>query len=445
MQNLRRRLRDEALKPFRPQRQFLSLVSTGDQYAVASRSSWSLEGRWVWRWKDWIDRRFMTQYNDLPEMPSDTEPAQGVDIDAVRTLSTATMHCAGCGSKVGSDVLERALARLPRTSNPDVLIGLDDPDDAAVIRVPVGKVLVQTVDQFTAFVDDPFVFGRIAAVHALSDLHAMGAEPHSALALATVPYAAEAIMEEDLVQLMAGALEALDESGAVLVGGHTSEGSTLAMGFAISGFAQPGALSTKSGARPGNVLVLTKPIGTGVLLAAHMRQRAKGRWIESALASMSISNRSGAAILRRHGASAMTDVTGFGVLGHLLEILGASGVGAEIDLEAVPAYDGAIAVVERGITSSLHPQNLRSRRAVVNAELGADRPVFALLFDPQTAGGLLASVPEDSVDAAIRELVAAGYPAACCLGTTIEGEPRVTLCLGTTTEGEPGVTLGPPR
>ncbi len=426
-QNLRRRLRGEALRPFYPQRQFLSLVSTGDQYAVASRSSWSVEGRWVWRWKDWIDRRFMSKYNELPEMQAEPESAADDRVDASRTLSTPPMHCAGCGSKVGSRVLERALARLSMTPHPDVIIGLDAPDDAAVIRVPDGQVLVQTVDHFAAFVDDPFVFGRIAAVHALSDLHAMGAAPHSALALATVPYATEAKMEEDLVQLMAGALEALDESDTVLVGGHTSEGSTLALGFSVSGFAPADTLSTKSGARPGEALVLTKPLGTGVLLAAHMRQRAKGRWIESALAGMSMSNRLGAEILLRHGVSAMTDVTGFGLLGHLLEMLRASGVGAEIDLEAVPAYDGAIAVIEQGITSSLQPQNLRSRRALINPEIGAGQPAFALLFDPQTSGGLIASVPETSADTAIRELVAAGYPAACRVGTLTAGEPRVML------------------
>lgn len=426
-QNLRRWLRGEPLKPFRPQRDFLSLVSTGDKYAIASRSSWSLEGQWVWRWKDWIDRRFMSKYNDLPDMAPQTGPLPPAAAESSRMLASPVMHCAGCGSKVGSGVLERALARLSRTSRPDVLIGLDAPDDAAVVRVPEGKVLVQTIDHFTAFVDDPFVFGRIAAVHALSDLHAMGAEPQSALALATVPYAEEAKLEEDIVQLLAGALQALDEAGAALVGGHTSEGPTLALGFAVSGYADPETLSTKGGARPGEALVLTKPLGTGVLLAAHMRQRAKGRWIEAALASMSISNRAAAEILRRHGASAMTDITGFGLFGHLLEMLRASGAGAEIDLGAVPVYDGALALSEQGILSSLQPQNLRSRHAVHNPETAAEQPMFALLFDPQTSGGLLASVPEAAAVAAVRELVEAGYPAACRLGTTTEGEPRVTL------------------
>ena len=142
---------------------------------------------------------------------------------------------------------------------------------------------------------------------------------------------------------------------------------------------------------------------------------------------MSTSNRAAAEILRRHGASALTDVTGFGLLGHLLEMLRASGVGAEIHLDAVPAYDGSLALIEQGILSSLQPQNLRSRRAVRNPEIAAERPMFALLFDPQTSGGLLASVPEAAVDAVIRELVAAGYPAACRCGTTTEGEPRITL------------------
>jgi len=214
--NLRRALRGEAPSPFRPQREFLSLVSTGDRYAVASRSRWSIEGRWVWRWKDRIDRVFMRKFSDLPTMGGEDSPVT----EPGAIAKQPPMHCAGCGSKVGGQVLRRALARLDLPQPDDVLVGLDSPDDAAVVRLPEGRVAVHTVDHFRALVGDPFVFGRVTAVHALGDLWAMGATPQSAMAIVTLAYATEAKMEEDLVQLLAGASEVFAESGTTLVGGQ---------------------------------------------------------------------------------------------------------------------------------------------------------------------------------------------------------------------------------
>ncbi len=418
--NLRRAATGRSLRRYRPQRHFLGLISTGDRYAVASRGGWSLEGAWLWRVKDWIDRRFMARFNDLPTMDEDEggpELAHGIaDQEAIRELSTIAMRCGGCGAKVGSTVLTRVMQRLAAGSRGDVIVGLDSPDDAAVLEVPPGKVMVQSVDYFRAFIDDPYLFGQIAANHALGDLFAMGADPQSALAIATVPYGRERIVEQTLHDMMQGALKVLDSCGAVLAGGHSSEGAELAFGLTVNGLADPEVMWRKGGLRAGDALVLTKPIGTGTLFAADMRQQAKGRWIHGAIDAMLLTNHGAADCLRRHGATACTDVTGFGLLGHLVEMTRASGVDARVQLTAVPLLDGAAETVAAGILSSLQPQNLRLRRAVRDLEATARHPLFPLLFDPQTAGGLLAGVPGDQADACIAELRDLGYPEATVIG-----------------------------
>jgi len=432
--NLRRAATGRGLVRYRAQRHFLGLISTGDRYAVASRGNWSAEGVWLWRWKDWIDRRFMTRFNELPKMTAERGPelASGIaDGEAIRELSTLAMRCGGCGAKVGSRVLDRVIQRLPLAGQrADVLIGLDAPDDAAMLVVPPGKALVQSVDYFRAFIDDAFAFGRIAANHALGDLFAMGAEPQSALAIATVPYGRERVVEESLYELLAGALAALEPTGAVLTGGHSSEGAELAFGLAVNGLVDPDRAWRKGGLRPGDALVLTKPIGTGTLFAADMRRCAKGRWIDAAIASMVHSSLAAAQCLRRHEATACTDVTGFGLLGHLMEMTRASGVDAILQIEAVPLLEGAIETVAAGILSSLQPQNLRLRRAVRDLEQAAQHPRYPLLFDPQTAGGLLAGVPAHRAAACVAELRALGYSAAAVIGRIdprSEAEAPITI------------------
>jgi selenide,water dikinase len=427
-ENLRRAAQGQRLKPFRPQKQFLSLIGTGDRYAVASRARWSVEGQWVWRLKDWIDRRFMARYNELPEMASEPQAtvAPGVaDAQALREISALAMRCGGCGAKVGSTVLSRVLARLEPASRADVLVGLEHPDDAAVVSVPPGRLLVHTVDFFRAMLDDPFVFGGIAANHSLGDLYAMGAEPQTALAVATVPYGLEEKVEEQLYQLMAGACGVLRASGTALVGGHTSEGLELAFGLAVNGLAEPQRLLRKGGMRPGDRLILTKPLGTGTLFAADMRGRAKGRWIDCAIACMLQCSKQASEILQRHSATACTDVTGFGLLGHLLEMIRASEVDAVLDLEALPVLPGALETLGRGIFRSLQPQNIRLRRAIAESERLARHPFYPLLFDPQTAGGLLASVPEDRSQACLSELGEAGYCQAAVVGETLNRSGRL--------------------
>lgn len=410
--NLRHALRGEALARYRPQRRFLSIIGTGGRHAVAARGFWWLAGDSVWRWKEWIDRRFMRRYNELPDMQSTAGHAQ-----APAAETESEMRCGGCGAKVGGEVLARALARLKPLGHRDVLIGLEAPDDAAVVAVPEGLATVQSVDFFRAFIDDPYVFGAIAANHCLGDVYAMGAKPHAALAVATLPWGREDKLEEELYLLIAGALRVLDPSGAALVGGHTAEGAELGLGFSVTGLADPRRLLRKAGLRAGDRLILTKPLGTGTLLAAEMRGKAKGRWIDNALATMMQSNAAAAAALMAQGATACTDVTGFGLLGHLLEMTRPSGVAAALDLATLPLLEGALDTLARGILSTLEPQNRRRGAAIRNAEAHAGDPRFALLFDPQTAGGLLAGVPAARAEACLAELNRVGCTQAAIIGT----------------------------
>lgn len=406
-ENLRRAIRREKLLPWKPQHGALAILGLGGGRAVAWRNGIAVSGRPVWRLKDWIDRRWMRMYNDM-RMPAALDDP---------------MRCGGCGAKVGAEVLAGALATLPQTAHADLLMGLEARDDAAVVKPPLGQLLVQSVDHFRGFIDDPFVFGQIAAAHALSDLHAMGARPWTALAIAAVPYGSGAKMRTELATMLQGATEVLTADGCTLVGGHSAEAAEASLGFAVTGVVDSGKVLRKAGLRPGDALILTKPLGTGIVLAGHMRGQTRAAWLLAALASMRRTNATAARVLRSHGVTACTDVSGFGLAGHLGEMLQASRVGAVVWPDRVPALPGSLALAAHGVESSLAPDN---RRLLPDAD-GEART--ALLVDPQTSGGLLAGVPANRADACLRALLAAGEPAAIigAVETPRQGAPLLRL------------------
>ncbi|MEN8446113.1 MAG: selenide, water dikinase SelD, partial [Cyanobacteria bacterium J06555_13] len=362
-------------------------------------------------------------FNDFPPM----EGAQPMPLPSQGTVPE--MHCSGCGSKVGEKVLTRALKRV-RSESPDksnwpyrnnIIAGLDAPDDAAVVQIPPGKLAVHTVDHFSALIDDPFVFSQICVNHCLSDLFAMGAISHSVLAIATIPYGPPAKQEESLYHLLSGATHALAKSNTFLVGGHTTEGATLSLGFACNGWIDPQDVWRKSGMEPGQSLIVTKALGTGTLFAADMQLQAKGRWIEAAVESMLQSNQAAAKCLKQQGATACTDVTGFGLAGHLLEMAAASHVGVELDLTDLEFLPGADTTLDKKIVSSLHSRNLASAiDAFHPVRIPNHLPIFQVLFDPQTSGGLLASIPAHKTTECLNALHQLGYTASCCIGTVTE-------------------------
>ncbi|CAK9089316.1 unnamed protein product [Durusdinium trenchii] len=404
--NLRATLRGEKLVTYWPQSSFLGLLNLGDGTCIASRGVLAAKGAWLWHLKDWIDRRWMWNYFEgLPEMPSarvDVRAAKALGDQAEVLLRKATMRCGGCGAKVGASTLTQA----------QVVLGAGD--DAAVVdfAASASRVVstVQTIDFFRTFIDDPYLMGQVSAYHALSDVEAMGAIPISALALVQIPYALEEKQEEDLVQLMAGASTALKSVGCALVGGHTCEARELGLGFAVTGQLEENAMK-KSSMKPGDALVLTKRLGTGTLFAADMRAKARGVWVAEALRRMASSNGPAAKILHGHGANACTDVTGFGLIGHLLEMCSQSQLEATVELSKVPLYEGALETMAMGIESSLQVANVRLRRAVKSTEEVRARAAYPLLFDPQTSGGLLASLPKVAAESCVRELLAAGLEA----------------------------------
>jgi selenide,water dikinase len=417
-------LRERPARPFHPQRYCLCLLNTADGRAVLNYGPLTRKGRWARRLKDRIDRAWIDKFTHFTPM---TEPSTAAS-------ESYQMRCGGCGSKVSSDVLSAVLKRLDIPDDPRVLMGCRAGEDAAVHRVraewfgdePDKLVEVQTVDYFKAFVNDPYLFGRIAALNAVSDLFAMNARPFSALAIATLPYARGPIQEAQLFELLSGAVQSLRQLGVVLTGGHTTEGAELALGFAVTGFAEEGRLFRKAGVRPGDRLILTKPLGSGALLAAWMRGECRASWFEPLIASMLLSNGPAAAIFGEAGVAACTDVTGFGLAGHLLEMVDASGVCARLAGKEVPLYPGFEEVVAHGFVSSLHADN-----AKMACRIERSSSVPAWLFDPQTSGGLLGAVKPEEVDPVLNRLRLAGYASAAMIGEVVEADkenpPRIVL------------------
>lgn len=434
--NIHAWLENRSLLPYRPQVSALALLMTGTRNAVASRRLLSFHGPWVWRLKDWIDRRWMRKFEPslLPPMdPAGDSHTAGKEPD--RDAEEAAMRCAGCGAKVGSTVLTGVLDELEVFNRGDVLIGLHDADDAALLEIPPGRSLVQTVDGFRAFTGDFHLFGRIALVHAASDLYAMGADPHSALVTVTLPYAGKHLVANDLRQLMGGIAEEARRLCITLLGGHTSEGSETAVSVTMNGLTDSDAVFRKGGLRPGDGIILAKPVGTGVILAADMHLKAKGSWVDAVLEGMLQSNAEAARILKQAGIPSVTDVTGFGLAGHLVEMLEASDTGAEIEVESIPLYAGAAECLADGVESTLAPSNREhlQKRWQVELEPGAagsgeSDERDAILYDPQTSGGLLAGVSPSSVDDVIAELRDAGYEQAACIGRVTDRKRHLIIC-----------------
>jgi len=407
--NLRAALSGGDLRSFSPQKHYLKLISLGQRTALAERGGFSLSAPGLWRWKDQIDKKFMQKFIDLPSMRMDPPPP----VSALGSDALSDPLCGGCGSKVAPGTLAAVLANAPSPGRKDVLSG---PGDDAAIIVTGGQKQVLSTDHLRAVTEDFGAMARIAALHALGDIWAMGALPQSALVSLTLPRMSEALQARTLQEIMEAAGAAIRMAGADIVGGHSTMGTELTIGLSLTGLLD-GAPITNADAQPGDRLILTREIGSGTLLAAEMRGLAKGADIAALMNRLQTPQGDAAAVLL--AAHAMTDVTGFGLAGHLAAICRASSVGAEIDLGLIPTFAGAEALADQGVRSTIWQAN-RDAAPVI----GATGPKAALLHDPQTAGGLLAAVPADNSAAILKTLRKQGHDATD-IGRVIAGPPTI--------------------
>ncbi|MGB1872622.1 MAG: selenide, water dikinase SelD [Candidatus Puniceispirillaceae bacterium] len=413
--NLRRHLHGRRLRRWSPQQRALAILGTADGRAIGIRGKHASASRGWWWAKKWIDRRWMAKYTKL-RMPPPPPPAIFVGLKDRSTPETdpafEAMRCLGCGAKTGHETLAAAmrdavdtavaLGADPRLMPPDGLA-----DDSAILPLPEEGELVQSIDSLSEIVSDPFLLGRIAAIHAMSDIYAANAVPVWAMANVTMGMARLDLQQHQLAQLMAGALLAFSEAGVQLVGGHTGESHDLGLGFAVTGW-RKGPPSPPT-ADSGTALILTKPLGTGVIMAAHMHLAARGDWVAKATASMARGNAGAARILAEHN-PVMTDVTGFGLARHALNLAErCDHKGVEIDIATLPCLDGAVTLLERGYRSTLHGQNKTAVRFAAEVPTG---PALDIMFDPQTSGGLLAALPAPDAVAVLEQLRSDGVPAA---------------------------------
>lgn len=418
--NLRAALTGKPLQEFRPQADYLKLISLGKKAAVAEKWGVALSGARFWDLKNRIDRDFMAKFEDYPVMARSTTPT--VATEGLATHLAGKPLCGGCGAKLGPGVLSSSLGSVPTPVRGDVLSGPGD--DAAVLKTSDG-LQVLTTDHLRAFCNDPRLMARLTAIHALGDVWAMGASPQVALAQVTLPPLGQELQARMLREVMEEAGLVFRAAGADVVGGHSTEGAELTIGYTVTGLADRPI--GKGGAQPGDALVLTKPLGSGTILAAEMAlARVPGVMLgevwADCIAQMSVAQGTAAAILGPV-ARAMTDVTGFGLAGHLLEMLEASSVAAQLRLDDVPVLAGALDLAAAGLGSSLQPANLA---AVSWRMVAPPGPKSALLTDPQTCGGLLASVPAGQAAALVARLRNAGHQAAV-IGEVVAGSPHLTV------------------
>lgn len=328
---------------------------------------------------------------------------------------TATAKAAGCAAKLSPSLLDRVLKGLPAQTDPNVLVGFETSDDAAVYRLTDDLALVQTTDFFTPIVDDPATFGQVAAANALSDVYAMGGRPVSALTLVAFPSSAS---PEILGQILRGGLSKMAEASCTVVGGHSIRDEELKFGYAVAGLIHPSRIWRNIGARPGDVLFLTKALGTGVISTALKQRQADASWVAAATASMTLLNRDAAEALREVedstiGATplhAVTDVTGFGLLGHAREMAIGSRVSLEIDYHRVAWLPGAVEAARAGFFSAGMKNNREFVEGCAEFAAGVPPEIRALVFDPQTSGGLLAAVDAAAAGAVESALTLRGLP-----------------------------------
>jgi selenide,water dikinase len=341
---------------------------------------------------------------------------------------TQQVKAGGCASKLAPGMLSEVLSRLPRQRDENLLVGFETSDDAGIYRISADQALVQTVDFFTPMVDDPFTYGRIAATNALSDVYAMGGRPLTALTLVCFPQDGDRLILEDILR---GGLAVMELAGCTILGGHSVRDAEIKFGYAVTGLVHPDRVLRNSTAHPGDALLFTKPLGTGVITTALKQGRAQQHWVDGAIASMTTLNGQAADIMTRASfdVHAATDVTGFGLMGHARELAFGSKLQLRMDTAAIRPMEGALEAIRLGCIPAGLVANRDFAECVVENSPGAVVPddLRTLLFDPQTAGGLLIAVAPQHAALLVKELQAGGYPETRQIGVALEGPSKIVL------------------
>ena len=421
-ENVNRFFEGKPLKEYRPQRGFMKLINYGDGTALGDYKGFAFSGKWVWKLKDRIDGKFMDMYQDYeipimkPKIPKELPE----------------MKCQGCGGKIGGATLHRLFERLEVPQNEAVLVGLDEPDDAAVIKSVSGSPLAATTDFFTTPVDDPYLAGRIAALNSTSDVFVSGAKPTVALTIATVPEGHPREQNQMLFEVLSGSLREFKNSNISLVGGHTIEGPNLTIGYTILGETAGEKFHQKGDLREGDQLIMTQPLGVGILLAGLMKAKCRHEWYPKLMETLVLDNGFAVKAIEELDYSAITDITGFGLSGHLLEMLKASGFSAKIDLDSISILDGTLDLLNEGVESTLAPDN---RWIESEIELPAGdflntslrKAKYASIFDPQTNGGVLVAIRAEDTEKCIELLHKSGFEDSVRIGEVAEksDEPKI--------------------
>lgn len=339
---------------------------------------------------------------------------------------TALAHGGGCGCKLAPNVLREILAKTPlAVQDPALLVDAATSDDAAVYKVSEDAAIVATTDFFTPIVDDPFDFGRIAATNALSDVYAMGGKPIFSLALVGMPIGK--LRTETIQKILEGGRSAAEAAGAPIAGGHSIDAAEPIYGLVALGLVHPRRVLRNTGAKPGDALILGKPLGVGVLSAALKSGKLDDAAYQTMIASTTLLNTPGSELSSVARVHAATDVTGFGLIGHLLELCRGGGLGAEIDAASVPVFPAARALAEQGVKTGASGRNWASSADGVDAPSGwraAERDLFT---DPQTSGGLLISCAREVVQKVLDIFAARGHHEATVIGRMVQGPPRVKI------------------
>jgi len=348
------------------------------------------------------------------------------EITAGPVRLTAMVQNPGCASKIDQASLKKILAGLPDIEHPDVIVGAVAGDDAGVFRIGEHEALVQTVDVFCPSVDDPYTFGQVAAANSLSDVYAMGGRPLCALSV--VGYPVREAPPEGMTEILRGGVEKMREAGVPVIGGHSINDPEIKAGFAVTGMIDPAGIVTNAGARPGDALVLTKPLGTGIVAFAGQTGISEAAWLEAAAESMTALNRAASQLMCGFGAHAATDVTGFGLAGHLGEMARLSGVDVEVVWDDIPFLPGVLEAVARGALPGGIERNRESSEASLDAGDELTREMCDICFDAQTSGGLLVALPPEKVENFVKRLHEAGVSAAAVIGSVkAAGSGRVNL------------------